>query len=102
MGLWAALAEVFPRTRHQRCLFHKTDNVLKALPKSQHGRAKAELQAIWVAATAPSLRFVPSTGSPGKSRTLLSRPSQWEGRARHADARARRIVMASSRFSSAC
>lgn len=25
--------------------------VLNALPKSQHGRAKADLQAIWVAAT---------------------------------------------------
>ncbi|KAI3610298.1 Transposase, wcw_0483 family (plasmid) [Cupriavidus necator H850] len=26
-------------------------NVLNALPKSQHGRAKADLQAIWMAAT---------------------------------------------------
>lgn len=51
MGLWAALAEVFPQTRHQRCWFHKTGNVLNALPKSQHGRAKADLQAIWMAAT---------------------------------------------------
>ena len=33
MGLWAALAEVFPKTRHQRCWFHKTGNVLNALPK---------------------------------------------------------------------
>jgi putative transposase len=51
MGLWAALAEVFPKTRHQRCWFHKTGNVLNALPKSQHGRAKAGLQDIWQAAT---------------------------------------------------
>lgn len=51
MGLWAALAEVFPQTRHQRCWFHKTGNVLNALPKSQHGRAKAGLQEIWQAAT---------------------------------------------------
>jgi len=51
MGLWAALAEVFPRTRHQRCWFHKTGNILNALPKSQHGRAKAGLQEIWQAAT---------------------------------------------------
>ena len=51
MGLWAALAEVFPKTRHQRCWFHKTGNVLNALPKSQHGRAKAGLQEIWQAAT---------------------------------------------------
>lgn len=51
MGLWAALAEVFPQTRHQRCWFHKTGNVLNALPKSQHGRAKEGLQQIWQAAT---------------------------------------------------
>jgi putative transposase len=51
MGLWAALAEVFPQTRHQRCWFHKTGNVLNALPKSLHGRAKAGLQEIWQAAT---------------------------------------------------
>ena len=51
MGLWAALAEVFPKTRHQRCWFHKTGNVLNALPKSQHGRAKTGLQEIWQAAT---------------------------------------------------
>jgi transposase-like protein len=25
MGLWAALAEVFPKTRHQRCWFHYAD-----------------------------------------------------------------------------
>ncbi|CAG9187693.1 IS256 family transposase [Cupriavidus pinatubonensis] len=51
MGFWAALEEVFPATRAQRCWFHKMGNVLTALPKSQHGRAKADLQAIWMAAT---------------------------------------------------
>jgi putative transposase len=51
MGFWAAIEEVFPQTGHQRCWFHKMDNVLNALPKSQHGRAKAEMQAIWMGAT---------------------------------------------------
>jgi transposase-like protein len=51
MGFWAALEEVFPTTRAQRCWFHKMGNVLNALPKSQQGRAKADLQAIWMAAT---------------------------------------------------
>ena len=51
MGFWAALEEVFPQTRHQRCWFHKMGNVLNALPKSMQGRAKADLQAIWMAAT---------------------------------------------------
>ena len=51
MGFWAALEEVFPQTAHQRCWFHKMGNVLNALPKSQQARAKADLQAIWMAAT---------------------------------------------------
>jgi transposase-like protein len=51
MGFWAAMQEVFPDTTHQRCWFHKMGNVLNALPKSQHARAKADLQAIWMAAT---------------------------------------------------
>ena len=51
MGFWAAIEEVFPRTEHQRCWFHKMGNVLNALPKSQHGRARADMQAIWMAAT---------------------------------------------------
>lgn len=51
MGFWAALEEVFPQTAQQRCWFHKMGNVLNALPKSQHARAKSDLQAIWMAAT---------------------------------------------------
>ncbi len=51
MGFWAALEEVFPATRAQRCWFHKMGNVLNALPKSQHARAKSGLQEIWMAAT---------------------------------------------------
>jgi transposase-like protein len=34
MGFWAALEEIFPQTRAQRCWMHKTGNVLNALPKS--------------------------------------------------------------------
>ena len=34
MGFWAALSEVFPSTRTQRCWMHKTGNVLNSLPKS--------------------------------------------------------------------
>lgn len=51
MGFWAAMAEVFPASRGQRCWFHKMGNVLNALPKSQQGRAKAAMQEIWMAAT---------------------------------------------------
>ncbi len=51
MGFWAAMEEVFPQTAHQRCWFHKMGNVLNALPKSLQGRAKADMQEIWMAAT---------------------------------------------------
>jgi transposase-like protein len=46
MGFWQALHEVWPRTRQQRCWVHKTANVLNALPKSVHGKAKQDLHAI--------------------------------------------------------
>jgi hypothetical protein len=36
LGFWNALREVFPETREGRCWFHKTANVLAALPKSAH------------------------------------------------------------------
>jgi putative transposase len=51
LGFWSALDQVYPETRHQRCWFHKMGNVLNDLPKSLHGKAKADLQAIWMAPT---------------------------------------------------
>ena len=51
MGFWAALNEVFPETRHQRCWVHKTANVLNVLPKSLQGKAKADMRDIWMAPT---------------------------------------------------
>ena len=47
LGFWAALREVFPTTREQRCWFHKIANVLGALPKSAHPGAKKALVEIW-------------------------------------------------------
>jgi transposase-like protein len=47
LGFWAALREVFATTREQRCWFHKTGNVLSALPKSAHPGAKKALAEIW-------------------------------------------------------
>jgi len=49
LGFWAALAEVYPETREQRCWVHKTVNVLDKLPKSQHGDAKSALHEMWQA-----------------------------------------------------
>lgn len=51
MGFWAALEEVYPHTRQQRCWMHKTMNVLNALPKSVQSKAKQSLHDIWQADT---------------------------------------------------
>jgi transposase-like protein len=49
LGFWAALDEVYPETRQQRCWVHKTANVLNYLPKGVQPKAKSAIQAIWMA-----------------------------------------------------
>ena len=51
MGFWAALEEVYPESRQQRCWMHKTMNVLNCLPKSGQAKAQQALHNIWQAAT---------------------------------------------------
>ena len=51
LGFWAALREVFPETKEQRCWVHKTANVLNKMPKSVQPKAKADLHEIWQAET---------------------------------------------------
>ena len=51
LGFWAALREVFGDTTEQRCWFHKTGNVLNAMPKSLQAKAKGHLHDIWQAET---------------------------------------------------
>ncbi len=51
LGFWAALDEVYPEPRRQRCWVHQTGNVLNTLPKSLQARAKADLHEIWMAPT---------------------------------------------------
>jgi putative transposase len=46
LGLWAALREVFPATREQRCWVHKVANVLNALPKGVQAGARRALNEI--------------------------------------------------------
>nr|WP_238431558.1 IS256 family transposase [Streptomyces cavernae] len=47
MGLWKALAEVFPAARHQRCWVHKARNVTNVLPKSAQPGATKAMQEIY-------------------------------------------------------
>jgi transposase-like protein len=68
LGFWAALEEIFPTTRHQRCWVHKTANILNYLPKSLQARAKAGLHSIWMADTKANAktafeRFVTNYGA---------------------------------------
>lgn len=46
LGFWAALRDVFPETREQRCWVHKVANVLNALPKSVQPTARKTLAEI--------------------------------------------------------
>lgn len=51
MGFQAAVAEVWPTTRVQRCWVHKTANVLNKLPKSLQPSAKTLLHQQYLAPT---------------------------------------------------
>src|SRR5499433_3288174 len=53
LGFWNGLREVFPQAREGRRWFHKTANVLAALPKSAHPGAKKALAEIWGPRTRP-------------------------------------------------
>lgn len=49
LGFWKAVRDVFPATKEQRCWFHKSANVLAALPKSAHPGAVKAMQEIYQA-----------------------------------------------------
>ena len=51
LGFWAALNEVFPDTRHQRCWNHRVLNILDKLPKRLHAEARKRMHAMYVAPT---------------------------------------------------
>jgi transposase-like protein len=51
MGFWAALEEVYPATRQQRCWVHKTVNILDKMPKSIHGKVKIAIREMYMAET---------------------------------------------------
>jgi len=49
MGFWAALREVFPETREQRCWVHKTANILDKFPKSMQSKVKSQIHEMYLA-----------------------------------------------------
>jgi putative transposase len=56
LGAWAALRDVFPEAREQRCWVHKIANVLDALPKRLQPRAKTLLHEMMEAPTCADAR----------------------------------------------
>jgi len=51
LGFWAAVRDVWPKTREQRDWFHKLGNILDKLPKRLQLRAKAALREVMYAET---------------------------------------------------
>jgi len=51
LGLWAALPEIYPETKQQRCWNHKEVNVLDQVPRAKQAEAKLLLTDIPYAAT---------------------------------------------------
>ena len=51
LGFWAALGEVFPETKWQRCWVHKTANILDKMPKVIQSKAKSMIQDMYMADT---------------------------------------------------
>lgn len=47
LGFWKAVRDVFPEAKEQRCWFHKSANVLAALPKSAQPGAVKAMQEIY-------------------------------------------------------
>jgi len=54
LGFWAAIDEVFPETKRQRCWVHKTVNILDKMPKSIQAKAKSMIHEMYMAATKES------------------------------------------------
>ena len=51
LGFWAALSEVYPNTKRQRCWVHKTGNILDKMPKSVQSKAKSMIHDMYMAPT---------------------------------------------------
>ena len=72
MGFWAALSEVYPATRHQRCWLHKSANVLDKLPQRvQLWRIMPSPASTRHGLTETAAACCPAEGRPGRHNTDL-------------------------------
>ena len=51
LGFWAALDDVFPKAKQQRCWVHKTANILDKMPKCVQEKAKNMIHNIYLSDT---------------------------------------------------
>jgi transposase-like protein len=51
LGFWAALPEVYPDAKEQRCWVHKTANILDKMPSSVQPKAKEKIHDMYLAPT---------------------------------------------------
>ena len=49
LGFWAALDEIYPKTKRQRCWVHKTANILDKMPKCIQSKAKSMIHDMYMA-----------------------------------------------------
>jgi len=47
LGFWAAIRDIYPKVKWQRCWVHKTANILDKLPKSVQPRAKSMIHEMY-------------------------------------------------------
>jgi putative transposase len=72
LGLWAALNEVFPTTRHQRCWNHRALNILDKLPKRLQPEVRKDLR---------EMAEAPTRGECQRRRDLLCARLRAQGQA---------------------
>lgn len=83
LGAWAALSEVFPSTRHQRCWNHRVLNIQDQLPKRLQAQARQELRVLWEAPTRTECelrrdRYVATLQAQGQAAAAATVLRDWE------------------------
>jgi transposase-like protein len=79
LGLWAALSEIFPDTRHQRCWNHRVLNIVDKVPKRLVPEVRRKLREVWDAPSRAECelrrddlaRWLHAHGQDGAAETLL-------------------------------
>src|SRR4051812_2115076 len=84
LGFWAAVRDVWPKTRAQRGSFHKLGNILDKLPRRLQPRAKAALHEVMYAETREQARETITRFATVRPEVSEGRHDAGEGRRRTA------------------